>query len=505
MGDSVFIDIDHGGSTTTSLVLDPEKGKLASHSVPMPKSTPDVGWVEHGPDDFIETSMASANKALDEAGLAWNDVAGIGIANQGETSMAWSSQTGLPIGPAISWEDKRTQDICDTLTRRGVDDLVRERTGVILDPYFSASKFKWLKENLQDAREAANSGTLRLGGTDSYLIHCLTGGAVHATEPGTASRTALYNLHALEWDFDLVEAFGLNINELPSILPSNGDFGTAQHESFNGAKVPITANVVDAHAALFAQGCVDNRSVKSTYGTGAFIELNTGRDMLQPDGNITVFIGWDIDDVVDFTLEGGVFSVGSAIDWAVKTGILPSAAVSSDLAQSVSNNGGVFMVPCLSGLAAPNWESSARGMLSGLGLDTQNGHIARALLDVIALQCGDVICALNARTGGTIQEICADGGPTKNKYLMLRQADLLNMPVSTSLEPDMTALGAAYLAAQGAGVMTVADIHSRRVEKRVFEPTMCEDQRESLWAEWAAQLAIVRNLSRSKQRKSEHS
>jgi glycerol kinase len=452
MGDSVFILLALITVDRQPHALFLIRKRESWPAIPYRCLNPPLTWagLNTGQTILLKPAWPSANKALDEAGLAWNDVAGIGIANQGETSMAWSSQTGLPIGPA-------------------------------------------------------NSGTLRLGGTDSYLIHCLTGGAVHATEPGTASRTALYNLHALEWDFDLIEAFGLNINELPRILSSNGDFGTAQHESFSGAKVPITANVVDAHAALFAQGCMDNRSVKSTYGTGAFIELNTGNDMLQPDGNMPVFIGWDIDDVVDFTLEGGVFSVGSAIDWAVKMGLLPSAAVSSDLAQSVSNNGGVFMVPCLSGLAAPNWESSARGMLSGLGLDTQNGHIARALLDGIALQCGDVICALNDRTGGTIQEICADGGPTKNQYLMLRQADLLNIPVSTSLEPNMTALGAAYLAAQGAGVMTVADIHSRSVEKRVFEPTICEDQRDSLWAEWATHLAMVRNLSRSKQRKGEHS
>lgn len=491
MDGGVFIGIDHGGSTTTSLVFDPDKGKLASHSVRMPKSTPGIGLVEHKPDEFVDTSMASANKALAEAGLSWSDVKGIGIANQGETSMAWSSETNLPVGPAISWEDKRTQDICDALAAKGVDELVRDRTGVVLDPYFSASKFKWLKEQVPEVAEVAASNALRLGGTDSYLIHRLTNGAVHATEPGTASRTALFNIKTLDWDADLFEAFGLSRAELPDVLASNGDFGIAQHVSFDGARVPITGNVVDAHAALFAQGCIDNRSVKATYGTGAFIEVNTSDQRVTPDGNIPVFVGWDIDGKVDFTIEGGVFSVGSAIDWAVNVGLLPSAPASADLAKSVPDRGGVFMVPCLSGLSAPYWETSARGVLNGLGLDTQPGHIARALLDGIAFQCADIIRALDDKTGGTILEVCADGGPTRNPYLMQRQADLLNMPVSVSLEPDMTALGAAYFAALGAGAMTSAELLSRGVEKQVYEPTMSNDQRESRWAEWRCQVQAV--------------
>lgn len=491
MENGVFIGIDHGGSTTTSLVFDPDKGKLASHSVNMPKSTPGIGLVEHKPEEFVETSMASANTALAEAGLAWSDVKGIGIANQGETSMAWSSQTNLPVGPAISWEDKRTQNICDILAAAGVDALVRDRTGVVLDPYFSASKFKWLKEQVAEVAEVAAAGALRLGGTDAYLIHRLTGGAVHATEPGTASRTALFNINTLDWDADLIDAFGLSRAELPEVLASNGDFGTAQHESFGSAKVPITGNVVDAHAALFAQGCVDNRSVKATYGTGSFIEVNTGEQLVPPDGNIPVFIGWDVDGKVDFTIEGGVFSVGSAIDWAVSVGLLPSAAASADLANSVLDSGGVFMVPCLSGLSAPYWETSARGVLNGLGLGTSQGHIARALLDGVAFQCADIIRALDDKTGGTIGEVCADGGPTRNPYLMQRQANLLNMPVAVSLEPDMTALGAAYFAALGAGAMTSADILARGVEKQIYEPAMGNDQRASLWAEWRSQVQAV--------------
>jgi glycerol kinase len=488
MNSGVFVGIDHGGSTTTSLVFDPDRGKLSSHSVSMPKSTPGIGLVEHRPDDFIDTSMASANGALAQAGLSWADVCGIGIANQGETSIAWSSETGLPLGPALSWEDKRTQGICDALARDGVGALVKERTGVVLNPYFSAAKFKWLKENIAKAANAAKSGTLRMGGTDSFLIHHLTGGEVHVTEPGTASRTALFNLHNLEWDRDLVDAFGLTIAELPQVIPSCGDFGLADHESFGGARVAITANVVDAHAALFAQGCTDNSTLKATYGTGAFIEVNTGRDLVPPDGIIPAFVAWTIAGQTDFTLEGGVFSVGSAIDWAVRVGLLPSAAESANFAFSVPDSGGVSMVPCLSGLSAPHWLPLARGGLNGLGLDTRPGHIARALLDGIAFQCADVIRALDAKTGGSVREIRADGGPSRNPYLMQRQADLLNMPISVSLEPDMTGLGAACLAAIGAGQMTPDDVRSLGIAHKIHEPAMGGDERESLWSEWNFQV-----------------
>ncbi|MEQ9491358.1 MAG: FGGY family carbohydrate kinase [Alphaproteobacteria bacterium] len=484
MDSGLFLGIDHGGSTTTALLFDTEKGKLASHSVPMPKRTPAIGWVEHDPEAFFETSLAAASGALRVAGRTWMDIAGIGFANQGETSMAWDTAIGRGIGPALSWEDKRTVDICAALAAKGVDALVRERTGILLDPYFSASKFKWLIDKIDDVAHARDAGTLRLGGTETYVIDRLTGGEVHATDAGTASRTALFNLRDVRWDSDLLAAFDLDKSLVPAIRPTCGDFGMARHESFAGARVPITADAVDAHAALFAQGCRDSTTVKATYGTGAFIEINTGTEPVEPDGNLPVFIAWDIDGVVDYTVEGGVFSVGSAIDWAVRSGLLPSAEASSDLANSVPDSAGVAMAPCLSGLSAPYWETGVRGTITGLGLDTEPGHLARALLDGIAFQCADIVRELDVKMNGTVREVRADGGPTKNAYLMQRQADLLGMPVSVSLEPDMTALGAACLAAIGAGRFDVGDIDSLEMDVAVFEPVIGEDQRESLWAGW---------------------
>ena len=484
MDSGVFVGIDHGGTTTTELVFDPEGGKRSAHSVPMPKTTPRIGCVEHAPEDFLTTSIAAAAGALADANLSWSDVKGIGFANQGETSMAWSSETGMAIGPALSWEDRRTGEICAALENQGVGGLVRERTGVFLNPYFSASKFRWLIDNLPEVSTARDNGTLRLGGTDSYVIDRLTGGDVHAADAGTASRTALFNLRDVCWDHDLLDAFALAEHQLPEIRPSSGDFGTANHPEFDGATIPITADLVDAHAALFAQGCKDNTTVKATYGTGAFIEVNTGASPVEADGNLPVFIAWEIDGRVDYTVEGGVFSVGSAIDWAVRSGLFSSAAASSELAEGIANCGGVTMVPSFTGLAAPHWETGARACLFGLGLDTEPGHIARALLDGIAFQCAEIIHALNAKVGGSISEVRADGGPTRNRYLMQCQADLLGMPVAVSLEPDMTALGAAYLAAIGAGYMSADEAGAITVDAIAYEPSMGSDERESLWAEW---------------------
>ncbi|MFT5112548.1 MAG: glycerol kinase [Parasphingorhabdus sp.] len=480
----VFIGIDHGGTTTTALVLDIEQGKLSSHSVPMPKRMPRLGYVEHDPEEFFESSLAAAKGALDSAKLKWSDVQGIGIANQGETSMAWDAKTGIGIGPAISWEDKRTSDICDQLASKGVDRLIRNRTGIMLDPYFSASKFKWLIDNIPEIAAARDQGTLRLGGTDSYVINRLTEGAIHATEAGTASRTALFSLYKLAWDSDLLNAFDLKHSQLPSIRPSCGDFGIARHESFNGASVPITANIVDAHGALIAQGCRDNTVAKATFGTGAFIEVNTGRSPLIPDGIFPVFVAWDLESIVDYTIEGSVFSVGSAIDWFVRSGLLPSPEASAAMALSVADSAGVSVVPCFTGLSAPYWKSNARASITGLGLDSTSAHIVRALLDGIAFQCAEIIQSLNEKTQGAICEVRADGGPTKNRFLMQRLADLLGMPVSVSQEPDMTALGTAYLAAMGAGQLKLDDLSAMERKFEIFEPIMDIDEREMLWTVW---------------------
>jgi glycerol kinase len=490
----VFLGIDHGGSTTTALLYDPDVGTLASASVPMPKHAPSPGLVEHDPEDFLRTTLESAGRALESASLGWSDVRSIGIANQGETSMAWSLD-GKPYGPALSWEDRRTADYCSVLAGKGVDALVRQRTGIMLDPYFSASKFHWLEHQLAAARTARQRGGLCLGGTDSFVIHRLTAGEAHATDPGTASRTALLNIRAVAWDEDLLAAFDVDRRSLPRIEATCGSYGKVRHTDIPAAGIEICADVVDAHAALFAQGCFDATVAKATYGTGAFTEVNTGRTLIEPDGRLPVFIAWQIDGSTDYTLEGGVFSVGSAIDWAVGTGLFPSASETSRLAASVADTGGVLFVPSFAGISAPHWLSSARALVSGLGLDTTKAHLSRALLDGIALSCSEVVRTLNDRLGHTLTEIRADGGPSRNDYLMQRQADLTGLPVSTSSQPDMTALGAALLAAIGSNQMTVDDVAGLPRDTRRYEPRMQPDQQREIWEDWERTIRFLKELA----------
>lgn len=495
MESGVFLGLDHGGSTTTALVYAPGDGVLARSSVRMPKRAPAPGHVEHDPRDFLRTSLEAAHQALKSADLSWRDVRSVGIANQGETSMAWSADGKEVFGPALSWEDRRTAAYCAALAPKGVDALVRQRTGVMLDPYFSASKFHWLTHEVPEAQRALRHGHLRLGGTDSFVIHQLTRGAVHATDAATASRTALLDIRKVAWDNDLLDAFGVERAGLPEIRPTCGPFGIVSHPEIPAQGIEITADAVDAHAALFAHACFDQTTAKATYGTGAFIEVNTGRTLIEPDGILPVFIAWQIDGKVDYTLEGGVFSVGSAIDWAVQMGLLPSSAETASLALNVSDTAGAFFIPSFTGLAAPHWVPTARAMMSGIGLDTTKAHLARALLDGIAFACAEVIVTLNKRLNNTLTLVKADGGPSGNAYLMQRQADLLGIPVQVSEEADMTALGAALMSAIGAGQLAAADVPHLSRRSRTYEPRVSGDEREFHWSQWRRGVQMVRELA----------
>jgi len=492
MENGLSLGIDHGGTTTTALLYEVGKGTLATASVPMPKVMSGPGLVEHDARDFLKTSLEAAHECLERAGRSWSDVSGVGIANQGETSIAWSGSDGQPTGPALSWEDRRTLSICRMLAEKGVEQLVRQRTGITLDPYFSASKFHWLLHN-QDGQAARHAHSkVLLGGTDAYVIHALTG--THATDPGTASRTALYNIRNLEWDPDLLAAFGVDKGHLPFVKPTVGDFGRISHPDLPVTHARITADVVDAHAALFAQGCMDSSTVKATYGTGAFIEANTGRKLVDPDGRLPVFIAWNLGDAPDYTLEGGVYAVGSAIDWAVRARLLESPASSSEFGELTDGSQVVF-IPSFSGIAAPHWIPDGKALVAGIGLDTTPTQIARGLFDGIAFSCAEVVQALNVRLDGSIGVIKADGGPSRNSWLMQRQANLCGMPVIVSEESDMTALGAALLAAVGAGQLTVAEAVGLKRRARTFEPRPLSAAHASEWARWRKAVSFVKELA----------
>ena len=491
---NIFIGIDHGGTNTTALVFDLNKGVRSCESVPMPKSTLQEGIVEHNPDDFLNTSIKASKLALDKSNLNWNDVCAVAIANQGETSMAWSKDEKRILGPAISWEDRRTEEMCKSLKVKGVDKLVRKNTGVLLDPYFSATKFKWLLENNENIAAVHKKGKLRLGTTDTYVIDRLTKGEAFVTDPGTASRTALQNIYSGKWDNDLINAFNLEERLLPKILKSIDNYGTIKHKDISSSSINISGDVVDAHAALFAHGCMDSSKIKATYGTGAFIEINTGKEMVEPDGLLPVFIGWELENGIEYTLEGGVFSVGSAIDWSKKNGFIQDINESAELAQSIKETGNLFMIPSFTGLSAPHWISSAKASIFGLGLDHSQAHITKALLDGIAFQCSEIINLLKDKKKFLVNEVCADGGPSKNKYLMQRHADLLGIQVSVSKEKNMTAYGAALLAAYGSKQITLNDLKKFKVEYETFEPKISDDERESLWEKWKRNINLIKNI-----------
>ena len=489
----IFIGIDHGGTNTTALVLDLNKGILSSASVSMPKNISKDGWVEHNPDDFLNTSIKACDQALKKTDLKWNDVNSIALANQGETSMVWDNQNNV-ISKAISWEDRRTEKICSDLRKNNVDKLIRNKTGILLDPYFSASKFKWLLENDAQLLEITKSKHLKLGGTDTYVINKLTNGDVFATDRGTASRTSLLNIYNGEWDDELLKAFSLDKNTLPELKKTIDDYGLVNHQDIPSSNIKITGDVVDAHASLFAHGCLDPTRIKATYGTGAFIEINTGNKMFKPDGLLPIFIAWELNNGIEYTIEGGVFSVGSTIDWLVKNKLLKDVNSSSNFLENIKDNNSVFMVPSFTGLSAPHWISNAKAIINGIGLDTSNEHIVKAAFNGIAFQCAEVIQLLAKKQNQENIEVYADGGPTKNNYLMQKQSDLLNMEVKVSKEKNMTAFGSALIAALGANQIKYSDLKNFRVKYDTFVPRITSDQREFEWDRWYKNLKIIKDI-----------
>ncbi len=459
----------------------------------MPKNTPKDGWVEHNPDDFLNTSIKACDQALKKTNLKWNDVNSIALANQGETSMAWDDQNNV-ISKAISWEDRRTEKICSDLRKNNVDKLIRNKTGILLDPYFSASKFKWLLENEAQLLEITENKHLKLGGTDTYVINKLTNGDVFATDRGTASRTSLLNIYNGEWDDELLEAFNLDKNILPDLKKTIDDFGIVNHQNIPSSNIKITGDVVDAHASLFAHGCLDSTRIKATYGTGAFIEINTGNEMLKPDGLLPIFIAWELNNGIEYTIEGGVFSVGSTIDWLLKNNLLKDVNSSSNFLENIKDNNSVFMIPSFTGLSAPHWISNAKAIINGIGLDTSNEHIVKSAFNGIAFQCAEVIQLLAKKQNQENIEVYADGGPAKNNYLMQKQSDLLNMEVKVSKEKNMTAFGAALIAALGANQIQYSDLKNFRVQYETFSPRISSDQREFEWDRWSKNLKITKDI-----------
>jgi len=450
--------IDAGTTGVTVLVVD-QAGSVRSKGYrEFPQSFPRPGWVEHDPEHWWTAMTAATAEALNGASIEASQLAAIGITNQRETTLVWDRRTMAPIHPAIVWQDRRTAPLCDLLRQEGWETRIRERTGLVIDPYFSGTKLAWLLDNVRGARGDAGSGRLAFGTVDSYLVHRLTGSADHVTDMTNASRTMLYDIHERDWDAEILDRLGIPMEMLPRVMSSWGAFGETDPERFFGARVPIAGIAGDQQAALFGQACFAPGATKNTYGTGSFVLMNTGdRAPISTSGLITT-IACGQGDRPTYALEGSIFVTGAAVQWLRDgLGILNSSSEAGSVAASVPDSGGVYFVPALTGLGAPWWDPYARGTVVGLTRGTTRAHVVRAAVEAMAYQTRDVIEAMRADAGVPLLELRADGGASVMDLLLQFQADLLGVPVRRPKVQETTALGAAYLAGLGRRIWASTD------------------------------------------------
>jgi glycerol kinase len=483
----MILAIDQGTTGTTCLVFDEEAQVAGRAYREFKQHFPQPGWVEHDAAEIWEV----AGEALDDAGAGPGDLDAVGITNQRETVCVWDPETGEPLHRALVWQDRRTAERCDELRADGHEELVRSKTGLVLDPYFSATKIEWLLRNVDGLRDRAASGRAMFGTVDAWLVHKLTGEP--ATEPSNASRTMLCDISTGEWDGELLDLFGVPAAALPPIRPSAGALGETLPDALHGHAVPVSGVAGDQQAALFGQACLDPGQGKNTYGTGSFVLVNLGGSIPDPREGLLTTIAWRIGDRLLYALEGAIFVTGAAVQWLRdELKIIEVAAETEQLAASLESNDGVYFVPALTGLGAPHWDPYARGTIVGLTRGSGRAHLARAALEAIAYQTVDVVRAIETTTGDRVEELKADGGAAVNAWLMQFQADVLGVPVVVPEVPETTALGAAYLAGVGAGKWTLDLVRTRWREGQRYEPRMSEDERETLLAGWRAALERAR-------------
>jgi len=486
--------LDQGTTSSRAILFDRGGNVRAAEQREFRQIFPQGGWVEHNPKDILESQLAVAHGVMGKAGVSARDVAAVGVSNQRETTLVWDLKTGVPVCNAIVWQDRRTAAFCDELKRRaggGLAERVRQKTGLVIDAYFSGSKLRWILENVAGARERAERGELAFGTVDSWLVWNLTGdgkwrgGAVHVTDISNASRTMLCNIHTGEWDDELLKVFGVPRTMLPEIRSSSEIYGET---TLFGAPIPIAGIAGDQQAALFGQTCFERGLAKNTYGTGCFMLMNTGREAVTSKHKLLTTVAWRRGGETSYALEGSVFVGGAVVQWLRDgLGIVKSAGDVETLAASVPDTGGVYLVPAFAGLGAPHWDQYARGSIAGLTRGTTSAHLARAALESIAFQVADVLDVMKVDSAIEIRELRADGGAAKNDLMLQFQADLLRVPVVRPRVTETTALGAAYLAGMAVGFWNdPADVEANwQVEKR-FEPAMSEDEaayRRGRWAE----------------------
>ena len=477
--------LDQGTTSSRAIVFDHSGAIISVAQKEFNQHYPQPGWVEHDASEIWSTQLGVATEAVSKANLKAADIAAIGITNQRETTVVWDRKTGNPICKAIVWQDRRTAQYCDTLKKQGLAEKIQEKTGLIIDAYFSGTKIKWILDNVEGARKMAEAGKLAFGTIDSWLVWKFTNGEKHITDVTNASRTMLYNIKKLAWDDELLDLMQIPKSLLPEVRSSSEVYGETA-PTIMAAKIPIAGIAGDQQAALFGQMCTEPGMIKNTYGTGSFVVLNTGEQPIISKNNLLSTIAWQVNGKTSYALEGSIFIAGAIVQWLRDgLGIIKSSSDVEQLANTVEDNGGVYLVPALTGLGAPYWDQYARGTLMGITRGTTAGHIARAALEGIAFQAMDVLLAMKADAGIDLKELRVDGGATANNTLMQFQADILGIPVIRPKILETTALGAAYLAGLAVGFWkNQEEIKSQWQADRTFEPTTDQEKLKELTKYW---------------------
>lgn len=481
-----ILSLDQGTTSSRAILFD-KAGKVVHVSQKeFTQHFPKPGWVEHNANEIWGSVLAVIAGVLSESNVKPEQIAGIGITNQRETTVVWDKETGVPVYNAIVWQSRQTSGICDELKAKGHNDLFRDKTGLLIDAYFSGTKVKWILDNVDGARQKAEDGKLLFGTIDTWLIWKLSGGRAHVTDYSNASRTLMFNIYDLKWDEELLDILGVPATMLPEVKPSSEVYASTVAYHFFGQEVPIAGAAGDQQAALFGQACFEEGMAKNTYGTGCFMLMNTGEKAVKSEHGLLTTLAWGLNGKVEYALEGSIFVAGSAIQW-LRDGLrmLKNAKDSEGYATKVESTDGVYVVPAFVGLGTPYWDSDVRGAVFGLTRGTSKEHFVRATLESLAYQTKDVLSAMEADSGIELKTLRVDGGAVMNNFLMNFQSDVLNVPVERPVVNETTALGAAYLAGLAVGYWeSQEEIASQWAIDRSFEPTMSDEDRDQLYAGW---------------------
>jgi glycerol kinase len=475
------------GTTSSRAILFNKQGEIVHTSQKeFTQHFPKPGWVEHNANEIWGSILSVIATVLSESSVKPEQIEGIGITNQRETTVVWDKETGTPIYHAIVWQSRQTAEICEELKSQGHNDTFRDKTGLLIDAYFSGTKVKWILDNVEGAREKAENGQLLFGTIDTWLIWKMSGGEAHVTDYSNASRTLMYNIHDLKWDKELLDILGVPMQMLPEVRPSSEVYAKTITHHFFGQEIPIAGAAGDQQAALFGQACFEKGMGKNTYGTGCFMLMNTGDKAVKSENGLLTTLAWGIDGKVEYALEGSIFVAGSAVQW-LRDGLrmLKEAKDSQGYAEKVESTDGVYVVPAFVGLGTPYWDSDVRGAVFGLTRGTSKEHFVRATLESLAYQTKDVLTAMEADSGIALKKLRVDGGVVKNDFLMQFQSDILNVPVERSVISETTALGAAYLAGLAVGYWKDRDEIAKQWNKdREFQPEMSQEIQEQLYGGW---------------------